>query len=145
MSRVRVESRCLHLPGRGYCTFVCLLFVSQESPSLIHIPTNVLLSISHSCQILKKTGYSFILNYRKEKGEHSRRKTGIPLHHVRFNCMHFSFVALALPFCTARPYKQSGLLPRRYAAHVSITLREQLWISFQFANHLHLQIRVQTQ
>lgn len=42
--------------SRGYAchTLVCLFLASQESPSLIHIPTKVLFSISHSCQILEE-------------------------------------------------------------------------------------------
>lgn len=33
-------------------TFVSLFLLPHVSPSLIHIPVNVLLVISHSCQIL---------------------------------------------------------------------------------------------
>lgn len=50
----------------------------------------------------EKTGHHFNLSYWKEKGELSGRKTGIPLHHVQYNCIYFIFVILVFPFLTAQ-------------------------------------------
>lgn len=40
--------------GDDWNTFVSRFLVPQVSPSLIHMPVNVLFTISHSCQILQK-------------------------------------------------------------------------------------------